>query len=397
MSHKLISHSPDLKRLRDEGHDLEIRSGYLLVKDVPYVNSKKEVKRGILVSKLILADDVTDRPDDHVAHFYGEYPCHENGSEIARIKSQSETRRLAEGIEINHSFSAKPKPADYYEDYYAKVTTYVAILSGPAQAIDRTATAKTFPLIEPDKDDLDEVFNYLDTASSRAEIVLATNKLKLEKVAILGLGGTGSYVLDLVAKTPVKEIHLFDGDIYSQHNAFRSPGAASNDEVRAKSPKVSYFKGIYSKMRRGIIAHDEFIDASNVTQLQGMTFAFLCMDGGPTKRSIVQRLEEFGIPFVDVGMGVECVDESLGGILRVTTSTPDKRDHVWEKHRIPFGDGGAHNDYAWNVQVADLNALNAALAVIRWKKHFGFYRDFEKEHFSTYTIDGNTLTNEDRP
>lgn len=46
--------------------------------------------------------------------------------------------------------------------------------------------------------------------------------------------------------------------------------AASNDEVREKSQKVSYFKGIYSKVRRGIIARDEFIDASNVMQLQDM-------------------------------------------------------------------------------------------------------------------------------
>ena len=39
MSQRPISRSRDLKRLRDEGYDLEIRSGYLLAKDVPYVNS----------------------------------------------------------------------------------------------------------------------------------------------------------------------------------------------------------------------------------------------------------------------------------------------------------------------------------------------------------------------
>jgi len=49
MSHQLINHSSDLKRLRDEGYDIEIKSGHLLVKDVPYVNSNKEVKRGIFL------------------------------------------------------------------------------------------------------------------------------------------------------------------------------------------------------------------------------------------------------------------------------------------------------------------------------------------------------------
>ena len=49
-----------------------------------------------------------------------------------------------------------------------------------------------------------------------------------------------------------------------------------------------------------------------------------------------------------------------------------------------------------NIQVADLNSLNAALAVIKWKKMFGFYKDYEQEHFCTYTIDGNHICNEDQ-
>ena len=51
-----------------------------------------------------------------------------------------------------------PKPADSYPDYHAQVTTYVAILSGPAQRIDPTANAKTFPVIEADKES-DEPFH----------------------------------------------------------------------------------------------------------------------------------------------------------------------------------------------------------------------------------------------
>ena len=39
--------------------------------------------------------------------------------------------------------------------------------------------------------------------------------------------------------------------------------------------------------------------------------------------------------------------------------------------------------------------LNAALAVIKWKKLFGFYTDFEREFSSTYTLDGNHFLNED--
>lgn len=101
MSQQLINRSPDLKRLRDEGYNLEIRSGWLLLKDVPYVNSGTVVKHGILVAKLTLAGDITARPDDHVAHFVGEHPCREDGQEIAQIKNQSARRSLDEGVVID--------------------------------------------------------------------------------------------------------------------------------------------------------------------------------------------------------------------------------------------------------------------------------------------------------
>lgn len=215
-------------------------------------------------------------------------------------------------------------------------------------------------------------------------------------VAIVGLGGTGSYTLDLVSKTPAKEIHLFDGDYFLQHNAFRSPGAPPIDELGKKPKKVHYFRNIYSTMRKNIFANDFDIDKSNVEHLRGMDFVFLCVHGGEVKRPIIEKLEEFGIPFVDVGMGVEVVDQQLLGILRVTTSTADKRDHVRDKKRISFSGGRDDGLYSQNIQIADLNALNAALAVIKWKKLFGFYADFEKEHFTTYTIDGNSIANEDK-
>jgi ThiF family len=393
MSQKQISLSPDLKRLRDEGYNIEIRAAYLLLKDVPYVTQAKEVKLGVLVSKLTLAGDVTARPDDHQVQFAGEYPCHRDGSQMTELVNQALDSKLDGGLTVKFSFSQKP-PRGYYEDYYEKMTTYAAILTGHADALQPDATARVYRVDEPEEDD-DTPFNYLDTASSRAEINTVTRKLKLDRVAIVGLGGTGSYVLDLIAKTPVKEIHVYDGDVYSTHNAFRSPSAPSIEELREQPKKVAYFKQMYAKMHRGIVAHDKHVDASNVEELPGMNFVFLCMDQGEAKRVIVQKLEEFGVPFGDVGMGLFLKNETLGGILRVTTSTAQQRAHVHDKGRIPLGGDDADNEYDNNIQIADLNSLNAALAVIKWKKLFGFYADHENEFFSTYTINCNMLTSED--
>lgn len=391
MSQQLINRSLDLKRLRDEGYDVEIRSNHLLIKSVPYVNSSKEINRGMLVSELTLAGDVTTRPSTHVVSFAGDHPCNKDGAEITKIKHQSATQQLGPHLEVHHSFSSKP--AEGYSNYYEMMTTYASIISHHAQAIDPTATPKTFPAIVCDEDE--SVFHYLDTASSRAGINAVTIKLEHERIGIVGLGGTGSYILDLVAKTPVKEIHIIDGDTFSQHNAFRSPGAPSIEELQSELRKVEYLKRQYSKMHRNIVAHDCYIDASNVMLLEEMDFVFLSLDKGEIKKVVVKKLEELRIPFIDVGIGVEVVDGALIGVLRVTTSTVECRDHVTSKNRIPFTDGDGNDAYSHNIQIADLNALNAALAVIKWKKLCGFYCDLENEHFSTYTIDGNAVINED--
>lgn len=221
---------------------------------------------------------------------------------------------------IDHTFSAKPKPANNYEDYYAKVTTYVAMFERYAQVIEPSATAKTYPVIEPGESEPESVFNYIDTASSRAEIGMVTKKLESRKIAIVGLGGSGSYVLDLVAKTPVAEIHLFEGDEFLQHNAFRSPGAPSLEELRTKPRKSAYFKALYSKMHRGIIDHEDYLHGGNIEQLRGLDFVFLCFDRGTAKKEIIRRLQEFGVSFVDVGMGVYLAGDALGGVLRVAAA-----------------------------------------------------------------------------
>lgn len=126
MSQPLINHNADLKKLRSEGYDVEIRSRHLLVKNIPYVNARREIKRGILVSTLTLAGDLTTTPDSHVAYFVGEHPCRSDGTEIDQIKNPGGSKELAKDLVVNHTFSARPR--EPYPDYYAKMTTYVAIL-----------------------------------------------------------------------------------------------------------------------------------------------------------------------------------------------------------------------------------------------------------------------------
>lgn len=381
--------SPDLDRLRNEGFFVQVKGGLLLIHDVPYVDGQRQVRRGTLISTLHMAGDRVLQPDTHVAYFDGEYPCTADGLPISAIRHQSAFVDHGHGVSSRHSFSSKPEGG--YPNYYDKMVTYVAIVAGPARVVNpHAASSRTYAA--PEDDDEDTPFNYFDTASTRAGIGALTQRLEGERIGILGLGGTGGYVLDLVAKTPAKEIRLLDGDYFVNHNAFRAPGAPSLEDLREAPKKVEHWKSIYSRMHRHITAFPEHIGAANLHLLEGLTFVFICMDKGEEKKAVIRHLEELGLSFVDVGMGLELTDGNLGGTVRVTTSTPDHREHVHDG-RIAFSEDDGEDLYATNIQVADLNALNAALAVIKWKKLKGFYYDHTGEHHSSYTTDFNEISN----
>ena len=368
-----------------------MEGAYLLIGNVPYVNADKKVVHGILVSALDLSGDKTIKPQNHVVFWVGDYPCDSNGSQMENlINEKNKNLQIRAGIIANFSFSQKPGPQGY-ADYCEKMRTYIKILEGQARALDPNATAQTFHVT--DSDDQESVFCYLDTATSRAGISAVNDKLKNGKIAIVGLGGTGAYVLDLVAKTPITEIHLFDGDDFFQHNAFRSPGAPSKDDLLKKQKKVQWFSEIYSRMRKNIFPHSQFINEDNVSELKQMEFVFLCIEG-THKKAIVEYLIGNKIPFVDVGIGMYVQNGSLSGNSRVTFVSPAFQEHV--ARRINFGEDN-EDDYSQNIQIADMNALNAALAVIKWKKIRGFYVDFGHENNITYGISTNALTNDEIP
>ena len=390
MSRALTSRNADLRRLRDEGYEVSIVDSRLVIGHVPCLNAAGEVHFGTLVSELALAGDQTVRPTDHVVRFAGEQPCDRDGQPLTAVINSVIDERVGD-IHLRYTFSSKP--ADGYRDYYHKMTAYIAMLGGHAVAVDPTATARTYQIIE--NEDPDSVFLYLDTASSRAGITESAAKLALDKVAIIGLGGTGAYILDHVAKTPVRQIHLFDRDVLLQHNPFRAPGAASIEHLRRQPTKVAYYTEMYSVMRTGIVAHPYHLDEDNVAELKDMTFVFIAIDDGPPKRHIIATLDASGVPFIDVGMGLYRVDGAVGGVLRVTTSTPKQRAHVHDLHRIPLNAPDPDDEYERNIQTGDLNALNAVLAVIRWRKLYGSYLDLAHEHHSTYTIGTGALCGED--
>lgn len=342
------------------------------------------------MAKLCLDGDRTSSPFDHTILFAGEYPCNAKGIELEKLRCQEQRVDLGNGITTRYRFSRKPADGRY-RDYCHMVKQYVEEIQRHARQIDPDVTAQTKAVIETREEN--GTFKYVDAASSYTGTTAISRRLADEKVAIVGLGGTGSYVLDLVTKTWVSEIHLFDHDCFCQHNAFRAPGAPDIVTLRQRPKKVTYFKETYDRMRNGIVAHSDRIDDSNVSALTAMTFVFICIDETADKDTIIHTLEKAEIDFIDVGLGMRIDDNRLKGMVRTTTSTGEMRSEA--RSRIRGMRQRTHDEYDQpDIQLAELNSLNACLAVIRWKKIKGIYHDHDQEYNGVYTVDNNKIVND---
>ena len=386
MSHELISRREDLKRLVEDGYEIEVRSGHLILHRVPYVTRDRTVKYGQLICPLAIDGLEAGPPPDHTIYFAGQYPCDDHGAPIEALRNSSQRQELAEDLWVDHYFSAKPVTGNY-TDYHHKLTHYAQVIGRCARRLDPSVVDRSGQLVMAE--DPNDPFVFMDTASSRAGITRLNEQLSGDRIGIVGLGGTGSYILDYVSKTRVAEIHLFDGDRFKQHNAFRAPGPTTIEELENKPTKTQLYGERYARMRRGVVAHEFDVDKDNVEALRDLDFVFVAIHDNETRQWLLPALSEMDVPFVDVGMGIEKANDKLLGIVRTSfCETP-------RSSAAPRGVSGVQDvgEYERNVQIVELNALNAALAVIRWKKHRGFYTDLGQEGRSTYTIDGNHMSN----
>lgn len=397
MSAVLTDPDPSIQQLLNEGYELEILHQHLLVYGIPYVNAKGETRSGVLAAAYTgtRQEGVVARPKDHTMWFQGELPHHaSSGKPMTNLVNSSNPQNLFAGFVADHYFSNKPNnvvPSNFYE----LVSHYHSLLSGEAQLIEPNADGRTGK-VRVNRDPA-SVFLYPDTASCRAGITELSQRLKDYRVAIIGVGGTGSYILDLIAKTSVKEIHLFDGDTFDSHNAFRSPGIATLDEVNQREFKAVFFQGRYQQFRKGIVSHPYRITADNLAKLDDFDFIFVCIDCGASRKLICEYLSNKWKGFIDTGIGMKLhsFDGSpaeLSATCRVTACTMEKNDHL---DRCLDYASDEDNLYDSNIQVADMNALNAAMAVIRWKQVVGIYQDQERAHNLTLTTSLQSLHREE--
>ena len=274
-------------------------------------------------------------------------------------------------ISIKRGTRGRPEPDETAHDLlhrYAKHVIGAVAAAGHSEIVSRA---------------LPDPFHIPNTFEARAGIAPVQDHIRGDKVAIIGLGGTGSFLLDLIAKTPLSDIHLFDADCVEWHTLMRAPGVATAEEiarVRAGSLlKVDYYRSKYPTFRDGIHAHPVRVEDpgffADFVAAHAIDFVFICIDqlteGDSARQDVVYKaVSSAGVPFIDSGVSITIEDRSVRGA--ITTSTYEAGSDMWES-AVPNARLHGEAPGYRNVQMPEVNAAAALFAVMEWRRRTGQY------------------------
>ena len=388
MSSSLISRSADLSALAAAKYNIEILGGYLVVRHIPYLDASGEVRTADIVTALNLvggiADSRTIAPADHTVWWTGYTPHTISGESMTShlvCASWVAGRDLGEGITVTEQWSRKLRAnrrPRQYTDFREKIETYVAEVAGHAEA-KRPGTIDACKHGYRPKIHSGSRFHYTDTSTYRNGTRGIESRIEDEVVGIIGIGGTGSYLVDVLAKTNIKEIHLFDDDTMDTHSAFRVAGAARAEELGSNKRKVDWHHERYDVVRKeGLFIHRIRVDDESLALLDKCTTVFIAVDDLDVRRTLQSALTRKGIFHMAVGIGldIEGVDnDELGGNVKIEIDFRDPHESGSTDCNTDCSEDGVADDvYRSNIQTAELNMLGAALAITEWKATRRVYR-----------------------
>lgn len=382
----LASRNPYIESLIKQGYDLGLINGFLVIFGIPYLNTTGELKYLDLVSRLDLREEsLIDRPSDHKVYFAGEVPCNIDGQKIG-ANTAEEVVTVSEQIVTTRMLSSKPAGLRPYESIEEKLEQYLALICSPA--------LHKYPGVTPRRaltkhlESASSPLRFPDTLSAREGMVELSHRLLNRKIAVIGCGGTGAYVLDYLCKTHLSEIHLFDDDVVHVHTLFRLPG--SNWDKYLGMPKVEALAEAYGGFHNGIKPHVERVTQGNLTRLTEFDFIFVCVDDAPSRQTITEACHAASVPFVDVGMGLNKGANGLYGFVRAAGGERGDFDKLNGSQYLP-AENAHDREYRNQPQIVELNALNAAMAVIRFKQHMGFFDRLTSAHAVVFDVAAMTM------
>lgn len=185
-------------------------------------------------------------------------------------------------------------------------------------------------------------------------------KLLKSHAAVVGCGGLGGWIIELLARAGVGMLTLFDGDVFDESNLNRQLFANEENIGRAKAEaaaaRVKTVNGAVS-----VRAYSQRLNGSNALKLlRGCDLVLDALDNNSSRRETFSACRELGIPFVHGAIG--------GFFAQVGVFYPLDRP-LWAEEGV--SDGGAEltagnppftPSFAASLQAAEAVKLLAGLS-----------------------------------
>ncbi len=143
-------------------------------------------------------------------------------------------------------------------------------------------------------------------------------------VGIVGVGGTGSAVAEMLAREGITNFVIVDHDKFTKSNKTRLYGSYAN--TKETEYKVDIVKKNIQKIepKANVKTIPNNVISQNVlNQLKNCDVVFSCTDRHAPRSILNELAHQFFIPLIDVGVGLDAKNGKIvGGSVRVSLSSP---------------------------------------------------------------------------
>ena len=227
----------------------------------------------------------------------------------------------------------------------------------------------------------------MDTERFHRQILLfgpeGQKKIAATRAAIVGVGGTGSHIVQQLAYLGVRQFQLIDADIVTPTSLNRLIGALPAD-IAARTPKVHVaerlIRGIDPSLAVNVVA-DTFVSRLGAAALEEANVVFGCVDTDGARLLLTEWATAFDRPYLDVatdtlpdgdfggrlvvsvaGGGCPyCMDELDQEAIHRSLAPPERRDEEDALYGVPRSALAEHGP-----SVVCLNGVLASLAVMEF-------------------------------
>lgn len=217
-------------------------------------------------------------------------------------------------------------------------------------------------------------------------------KIESTKVAVVGVGGTGSHVIQQLAYLGVKTFVLIDSDTVKETNLNRLIGASNSDIGKSKVEIGKRSIEFINPSSNVTTVADTFISEAGVEALKGVDFIFGCMDKEGGRLLLTEFCKAYEKPYLDIATEIsegtwggrtffsdteagclECNQELAKDEVHRDLSTPEDRsvdDKIYGVSRAKLQNTGP--------SVVSLNGILASLAITEFMVHITSIRKIRR-------------------